>query len=157
YSWGFYAHQLINYQAVFILPPGMMAFYKENITFLSEHAVDPDKRRYVVASEGPKHYIDLDRYGSPPYAALPRKWEDAVERFTSDSMAARGIVRWWVHTMYRRLTAAFRQKDQARILKLSAEIGHYIGDAHVPLHACSNYNGQLTDQRGIHGFWESRI
>src|SRR5690606_24979596 len=39
----------------------------------------------------------------------------------------------------------------------SADIGHYIGDAHVPLHASSNHNGQFTDQRGIHGFWESRI
>ncbi|MBN8688627.1 MAG: hypothetical protein J0M10_16530 [Chitinophagales bacterium] len=44
-----------------------------------------------------------------------------------------------------------------RILKLSAEIGHYIADAHVPLHASSNHNGQFTNQRGIHGFWESRV
>ena len=36
-------------------------------------------------------------------------------------------------------------------------MGHYIADAHVPLHANSNHNGQFTDQRGIHGFWESRI
>ncbi|HEX8356282.1 MAG TPA: S1/P1 Nuclease, partial [Segetibacter sp.] len=42
-------------------------------------------------------------------------------------------------------------------LKLSAEIGHYIADSHVPLHASSNHNGQATNQRGIHGFWESRI
>jgi hypothetical protein len=42
-------------------------------------------------------------------------------------------------------------------MKNSAEIGHYIGDAHVPLHTSSNHNGQLTNQRGIHGFWESRV
>ena len=42
-------------------------------------------------------------------------------------------------------------------LQLSAEIGHYIGDAHVPLHTTMNYNGQLTGQIGIHAFWESRI
>ncbi|MBK8081206.1 MAG: hypothetical protein IPK25_13560 [Saprospiraceae bacterium] len=28
---------------------------------------------------------------------------------------------------------------------------------HVPLHTTKNYNGQLTDQVGIHAFWESRI
>jgi hypothetical protein len=42
-------------------------------------------------------------------------------------------------------------------LRISAEFGHYISDAHVPLHTTSNYNGQLTDQVGIHAFWESRI
>jgi hypothetical protein len=59
--------------------------------------------------------------------------------------------------MLGRLTNAFKEKNQARILKLSAEIGHYIADAHVPLHANSNHNGQFTNQKGIHGFWESRI
>jgi hypothetical protein len=59
--------------------------------------------------------------------------------------------------MLLRLTDAFKEKNQVRILKLSAEIGHYIADAHVPLHANSNHNGQLTDQKGIHGFWESRV
>jgi len=27
----------------------------------------------------------------------------------------------------------------------------------VPLHCSENYNGQLTNQVGIHGFWESRL
>lgn len=52
---------------------------------------------------------------------------------------------------------AFRVRDQKAILRFAAEIGHYIGDAHVPLHTTENYNGQLTDQLGIHAFWESRI
>jgi hypothetical protein len=43
------------------------------------------------------------------------------------------------------------------ILRLSAELGHYIGDANVPLHTTINYNGQLTGQEGIHGLWESRL
>ena len=59
--------------------------------------------------------------------------------------------------MLGRLTNAFIGKDCGRILQLSAEIGHYIADAHVPLHTSSNHNGQFTDQHGIHGFWESRI
>src|ERR1041385_7965840 len=59
--------------------------------------------------------------------------------------------------MLSRLTTAFKEKNQAKILKLSAEIGHYIADAHVPLHTNSNHNGQLTNQQGIHAFWESRI
>ena len=49
------------------------------------------------------------------------------------------------------------RKRQTAILKTAAELGHYIADAHVPLHVCSNHNGQLTHQEGIHAFWESRV
>ena len=150
-------HRQINYHAVFLLPPEMMVLYKPNIDFLSEHAVDPDKRRYAVASEGAHHYIDIDHYGKYPFNELPRKWEDAVAKFSKDTLQVYGLVPWWIQTMKQRLTKAFREKDQLKILRLSAEIGHYIADAHVPLHVSSNHNGQLTGQQGIHAFWESRI
>jgi len=155
YCWGFYAHKQINYYAVFLLPPEMLVLYKPNISFLTEHAVDPDKRRYAVAEEGSRHYIDIDHYDN--YKSLPKKWDSAVAVFSADTLNAYGIVPWWVQTMMYRLTAAFKEKNQSKILKLSAEIGHYIADAHVPLHASSNHNGQLTGQTGIHAFWESRL
>ncbi|HLF46774.1 MAG TPA: zinc dependent phospholipase C family protein [Chitinophagaceae bacterium] len=157
FSWGFFAHKKINYNAVFLLPPEMMWLYKPNIDFLSEHAVDPDKRRYATPEEGPRHYIDIDHYGKFPFDELPRKWNDAVAKFSEDSLKKYGIVPWWVQTMLLRLTDAFKEKNQVKILKYSTEIGHYISDAHVPLHATLNHNGQYTDQKGIHGFWESRV
>jgi hypothetical protein len=157
YCWGFYAHKQINYYAVFLLPPEMLVLYKPNINFLSEHAIDPDKRRYAMAEEGARHYIDIDRYGKDAFKILPQKWDSATVKFSADTLNAHGIVPWWIQTMLRRLSAAFKEKNQSKILKLSAEIGHYIADAHVPLHASSNHNGQLTDQIGIHGFWESRL
>jgi hypothetical protein len=135
----------------------MMLLFKPNISFLEEHATDPDKRRYAVPEEGPRHYIDMDRYGKYPFDGLPRKWKDAVEKFSEDSLKTHGIVPWHIQVMLTRLTFAFAKKDFKGIMKNSAEIGHYIGDAHVPLHTSSNHNGQLTNQRGIHGFWESRV
>ncbi len=157
YCWGFFAHQKINYYAVFLLPPEMMVLYKPNIGFLSEHAVDPDKRRYAIKDEGPRHFIDIDKYGNYPYSELPRKWNDAVTKFGEDSLKQHGIVPWHVQVMLQRLTNAFKEKNFSHIMKNSAEIGHYIADAHVPLHASSNHNGQFTNQKGIHGFWESRV
>lgn len=157
FCWGFFGHQKINYYAVFLLPPEMVVLYKPNIEFLTEHAVDPDKRRYMVAAEGPRHYIDIDHYGKYPFDSLPRKWDDAVAKYSEAALTENGIVPWWVQIMQKRLVNAFKEKDQSKILKLSAEIGHYIADAHVPLHANSNHNGQLTGQQGIHGFWESRV
>lgn len=157
HAWGFFGHQHINFHAVFLLPPQMLSFFKKNIDYLKEHAVDPDKRRYSLEEEGARHYIDIDRYGSYPYRQLPRKWEEALIRFGEDSLQAHGIVPWWVQIMKHRLTKAFKEGRSRDILQLAAEMGHYISDAHVPLHASSNHNGQLTGQRGIHGFWESRI
>lgn len=157
FCWGFFGHRQINYYAVFLLPPEMLLFYKMNISFLQEHAVDPDKRRYAVTAEAPRHYIDIDRYGTYPFDSLPRSWNAAVAMHTADTLNAHGIVPWWIQIMLGRLTTAFREKDPARILKFSAELGHYIADSHVPLHTTRNHNGQFTGQKGIHGFWESRV
>jgi hypothetical protein len=80
-----------------------------------------------------------------------------VEKFTEDTLQAYGIVPWHVNVMVMRLTKAFEEKNVDKILRYSADLGHYIGDSHVPLHTTENYNGQLTNQKGIHGFWESRL
>ena len=135
----------------------MLLFYKPHIDFITEHATDPDKRRYAVASEGARHYIDIDHYGKYPFEELPHQWKDAVEKFGEDTLVTYGIVPWHIPTMLARLTKAFKEKNFSSILKISTEIGHYIADAHVPLHASENHNGQLTDQKGIHAFWESRV
>ncbi|MEO8720763.1 MAG: zinc dependent phospholipase C family protein [Ginsengibacter sp.] len=157
FCWGFFAHKRINYYAVFLLPPQMLLFYKPNIGFITEHATDPDKRRYVIASEGAHHFIDIDHFGKYPYADLPHGWQDATNKFGEDTLLRYGIVPWYIQIMLGRLTKAFKEKNFLSILKNSAELGHYIADAHVPLHACENHNGQFTDQQGIHGFWESRV
>lgn len=159
--WGFYGHKRINRIAVFTLPPEMLGFYKDHIEFLTEHSVDPDKRRYAVEGEAQRHYIDLDHYyvkgKDNPFEVMPKRWEDAVAKFTEDTLQAYGIVPWHIQVMKFRLQKAFETKNVDLILKYSAEIGHYIGDAHVPLHTTENYNGHKTNQRGIHGFWESRL
>jgi hypothetical protein len=155
--WGFYAHKRVNRYAVFTLPEELVGFYKKHIDHLTEHAVDADKRRYAIKEEAPRHYIDIDHYGENPFQEMPRKWTDAVEKFSEDTLLAYGIVPWHIQTVYNRLVKAFEQKDIDYILKNSADLGHYVSDAHVPLHTTENYDGQLTNQKGIHAFWESRL
>src|SRR6476469_1805548 len=92
FCWGFFAHQKINYYAVFLLPPEMMVLYKPNIEFLTEHAVDPDKRRYAVAEEGSRHFIDIDYYGHYPFDSLPRNWDLAVAKYSVSTLSENGIV-----------------------------------------------------------------
>ncbi|WP_296622571.1 zinc dependent phospholipase C family protein [Marivirga sp.] len=156
-NWGFFAHQKINRLAVFTLPPEMITFYKHHIQYITENAVNPDRRRYAVDYEAPRHYIDLDVYGDSAVYKLPRYWNDAVGKYTEDSLQAYGIVPWHVHLVTYQLTKAFKENNAEDILRYSADLGHYIADANVPLHTTENYNGQLTGQYGIHGFWESRL
>jgi hypothetical protein len=156
-AWGFFGHRLLNRLAVYTLPPGMIGFYKANIEYLTANATRPDSRRMVVPGEAPKHFLDVDRYGDSAAYKLPRTYADAVARYGEDSLLRHGIVPWNVVSMKNQLTAAFKAKNTDRILSLSADLGHYLADACVPLHTTRNYNGQLTGQRGIHGLWESRL
>jgi len=245
-EWGFFGHRRINRLAVFTLPPDMIPYYKKHIEYITEHAVDPDKRRYATRHEAVRHYIDIDHWGEFPFSKVPREWSEAIMSYAEMKVVmAEGdtltvahpeiidfsgeVVRyqgdnptlndWWglspvrvndYLTWFRKyvmpqyyqdewvvsctaltelmgeraeclevrftdhfseygvlpynllrvqnnLTEAFRSGNEAAILRLSAEIGHYIGDAHVPLHTTENYNGEMTNQRGIHAFWESRI
>ena len=135
----------------------MLVFYKANIIFITDHATDADKRKNIMPAEGARHYIDIDKYGQYPYPDLPRKWSEVLNKYSKDTIQKNGIVPWHVHLMLLRLINAFKEKNFSKILRNSADIGHYIADAHVPLHTNSNHNGQLTDQKGIHAFWESRI
>ncbi|MCC7503486.1 MAG: S1/P1 Nuclease [Flavobacteriales bacterium] len=159
-AWGFYGHKRINRMACYTLPPEMFGFFKRHIDYISDHAVDPDRRRYADPAEAPRHYIDIDHYaigGVDPFSVVPRPWTTAVEKYTEDTLQAYGIVPWHLQIMLMRLTKAFQRGDVDRILYYASDLGHYVGDAHVPLHTTENYNGQLTNQHGIHAFWESRI
>ncbi len=156
--WGFYAHKTINYNAVFTLPYELFQFYKPNINYIREHAVTADQRRYVNASEAPKHYIDIDAYEiALPLDTIRLSWQQAIDIFGEDSLKEHGIAPWNIMWLKYQLTEAFYHKDYTNILRLSADLGHYIGDIHVPLHTTHNYNGQHSNQEGIHGLWESRL
>jgi hypothetical protein len=155
-SWGFYAHMRINHLAVFTLPAGLNSFYKNNIKYLTDHAVDPDKRRYADTAEAVRHYLDVEVYENH-IDSIPYKWEDAVKKYGLPKLQENGILPWQIQISYYKLVHAFKEKDSLKILIYSAYLGHYIADAHVPLHTTQNHNGQLTNQLGIHAFWESRL
>jgi hypothetical protein len=155
-SWGFFAHIRINRLAVFILPTGMSRFYKSNIQYLANHATDADKRRYADTAEAPRHYLDAEVYETQ-IDSIPRKWKDAEKKYGAQKLARNGILPWQIQRTYYQLVNAFKTRDSLKILIHSAYLGHYIADAHVPLHTTENHNGQLSNQPGIHAFWESRL
>lgn len=153
-DWGFFGHKKINELAIYALPSELQGFYKSHSQEIIAWSVAPDQRRYVIEEEGAKHYIDLDLYDSFP---LPKYWNQAVEKYGEEYLEERGIVPWNTFFVYHRLVKAMKTKDIEQIIKTSADLGHYVADAHVPLHTTSNYNGQFSGQLGIHAFWESRL
>lgn len=158
YAWGFFAHRKINEHAVYAVPEPLFGFYKLHMDYLVKHATDADNRRYVNTQEACRHYLDGDRYERrAPFDTLPHYYGQAKAKYTEDTLLAHGIVPWHIQLVLLRLTDAFKEKHTENILKLSADLGHYVGDLHVPLHASSNYNGQKTGQHGIHALWESRL
>lgn len=226
--------------AVYTLPKDMLGFFKKNIAYITEHSIDPDKRRYATKHEGVRHYIDIDHWGKIPFDEVPRDFEEAIikhctfryiekldtfdvikriqddqvilsvqnqqfseisidyptflkywkrvikpmyyedewklsgydidDLFTTNQFQGRngslliidnfspyGIIPYHLESMLDRMTKAFIKGEEDLLLRIVSEFGHYVGDAHVPLHTTKNYNGQLSNQLGIHAFWESRI
>jgi hypothetical protein len=156
-SWGFFAHYRIHRLAVFTLPKAMAGFYRSNIEFITEHAISADKKRYVDSTEAPHHFFDADHYGKQPFRDMPQHWVNAAAKYSSDTLNKYGTVPWAITSNYYWLVRAFKAHDTTAILTLSANLGHYISDAHVPLHLTQNYDGQLTNQPGLHALWESRL
>jgi len=156
-SWGFFAHYRINHLAVFTLPKAMVGFYEANIDFITEHAISADKKRYVDSTEAPRHYLNADHYGKNPFARIPQRWPDAVVKYSEDTLAKNGTVPWTIQYQYYKLIEAFKSHDTTGILTTSANLGHYVADAHVPLHMTENYDGRMSGQPGMHALWESRL
>ncbi len=156
-AWGFAGHRLVNGQAVRTLPPPLRTLFEGNEAWLREHAIDPDL--WVIAGregELPNHFLNLDTFGAYPFAEVPAAEAEHLARFGA-AAAESGRLPWRVADVYRELVAAFMARDPARVLERAAVLGHYVGDAHVPLHAVLNYDGQLSGQKGVHARWESEL
>jgi len=156
-SWGFLVHRTINQLAVYELPGEMQPYFYRNMEYLVKNAPRPDERRNQDSTEATKHFVDLEMFEHAGDAPMPMRWEDAVARYGKDSLLEYGYVPYHIMSTKEKLTQAFRSLNSDSILFYAADLGHYIGDAHVPLHTTANYDGQLTNQKGMHSLWESMI
>ena len=156
-SWGFLMHRTITQVSVYQLPAEMQPFFHQNLDYLVRNSVRPDQRRNADPTEETKHFIDFEAYGKDAATKMPTKWNAAVRKYPKDTLLKYGRVPFWVVTMQEKLTNAFRSGNRDSILFYATDLAHYIEDAHVPLHTTINYDGQLTDQKGLHSLWESMI
>jgi hypothetical protein len=160
-AWGFEAHRFIMSRAINLLPSQIRPFFEANRAFIVERAIDPDLWRTAGwEEESPRHFVDMDAYGPHPFTDVPRDFDEAVKKHGRDFVLKNGTLPWRTEEIYGKLVEAFTQKagySRDNIKFFSAIIGHYVGDAHVPFHAALNYDGQLTQQWGIHARFESEL
>jgi hypothetical protein len=156
-SWGFLVHRTVNQLAVYELPGNLRVIFYTNMDYIVRHSVRPDLRRNEDSTEDAKHYINFEAFGDSAAWKMPMVWEDAARLYSKDSLLKYGYVPYHIMVMKDRLTTAFRGRIKDSIMFYAADLAHYIGDAHVPLHTTTNYDGQLTNQKGLHSLWETLI
>ncbi|MEO6706081.1 MAG: zinc dependent phospholipase C family protein [Ginsengibacter sp.] len=158
FAWGQWGHKHISRAAVFTLPQGMQKFFYNHIDYITEGAVVPDLRRALIndKNEPPRHFIDVEDF-KIPISEFPKTTKEAFQKYDSAFLHKSGYLPWYIQDLTKKLTEAFKKKNKSEILFIATDLSHYIGDANQPLHATSNYNGQLTNQKGVHSLWESTL
>jgi hypothetical protein len=165
-AWGFDAHKAIAEHFIALLPPELKPLFSQRKAYVVERSIDPDLWRTVGwEAEPPNHFVDLDFYGTYPFAELPHEYDRAVEKFGEEVVREQGTLPWRTQEFYGRLRREFESLTRPagssyaldNIVLFAAILAHYVSDGHVPLHAVVNYNGQTTNQLGIHSRWESEL
>jgi len=156
-GWGYVGHSIINYRTILSALPEM-EFFETWADSLQAHASDADQRKSWDPTEGPKHYIDIDNY--PEFIAtgtIPQSFDSCVAIHGLSFVMDQGILPWAILKTADSIQAAFEINDMHKAMLFSADLGHYIADGHMPLHITRNYNGQYTNQTGVHSRYESSL
>jgi hypothetical protein len=155
-GWGGNVHKLINRAATTDLPPAFRGFaqWADSLALLATAA---DERKSTTPGESIKHYIDIDNYDGFTTGDLPHAYSDLVARYGQSYVDHNGTVPWAIAASVADLEQSFRAHDWRRVVVVAADVGHYVGDSHEPLHLTANFDGQATRQRGVHGRHETQM
>lgn len=158
FGWGWNAHRFINRTSVYHLPNAMQLFIQDSL-FFAQHAVDADARvnssDTSLYAEAPRHYLDIDDY--PNFYNLPRNLDTLIAIYGWERVKDNGTLPWATGWNMDSLVNQLRRGDWNRAYLTASDIGHYVGDAHQPLHCTRNYNGQYSNNYGIHSRYESSM
>lgn len=158
FGWGGNGHRFINRNAVYHLPGQMLLFIQDS-SFFAQHASDADGRvnsnDTSMYAEGPRHYLDIDDY--PDFHNLPHSMDTLIALYGWERVKDNGTLPWATQWNLDSLVNQLRRGDWSRAYLTAADIGHYGGDAQQPLHNTRNYNGQYSNNYGIHSRYESSM
>jgi hypothetical protein len=157
-GWGWDTHRFINRKSVYHLPGQMLLFIQDS-TIFAQHAADADQRRVsgdtTFFGETPRHFLDIDDY--PGFQHLPRALDTLIRLYGWERVKQNGTLPWAIAWTYDSLVQQLERGDWTNAIQSASDLGHYVGDAHQPLHVTRNYNGQLTNNYGIHSRYETML
>jgi hypothetical protein len=139
-SWGSTGHYKINTCAALSYNAEMSQFTAWTLT-LAQHASDADSRKSFDPNEAPKHYIDIDNY--PEFilnGRIPQTLDSIIQAHGGSFVLGNGILPWATKVTFDSLRKCFERYDWDKAVLVAADLGHYVGDGHMPLHITSNYN-----------------
>ena len=156
-GWGSTGHKIINSNITKCFPHSMT--YPSDWSFnLTNHVSDADNRKGSDPNESPKHFIDIDYY--PEFVShgfINQSYDTNVQIHGSAYVIKQGTLPWAIQWTVDSLRTAFVQRDWNKAMLLSADLGHYVGDGHQPLHITANYDGKITHQKGVHSRYETNL
>lgn len=156
-SWGEKVHRKINSASVEFLPK-KMSIMKTWAPVLADHSVDPDKRRKTDKNEFVRHFIDLDNYSEfVETGKIDENFELLCNKYGREFVIKNGTLPWVCDSTYKALVTNFKTKNFEQAALTAADLGHYIADGFMPLHTSANYDGQLSNQKGIHARFEDTM
>ncbi len=149
-AWGWEAHRRIHTAAIELLPGDMRAAIAGHEDALILHSIDPDTWK-DDPDERHRHWLDVELADADPHHGddLARDWHTALARYGRDSLRKIGVLPWRIAWYTDTVSASMRSPSPETWVKTAA-LGHYVADAHMPMHTTVNYDGQLTGNRGIH-------
>jgi hypothetical protein len=164
-AWGTSAHRHIMARALDALPPELKPFFDRVRDEVVMRVVDPDLWRNAGWEDDPNHFLDfgVPEFGPYPFTALPREYGAAIEKFGMATLKRDGLLPWRFAEEFGNLRRGFEGLahqapfSAANAALFAAVASHYLQDAHQPLHATNNFDGQLTGQRGVHARFESAL
>ena len=153
-GWGNVGHLFINTKAVYNLPAAMALFINKGVYF-GQHASDADYRKGTDPAEAPKHFIDIESY--PAFQNLTLNLDSLKAIYGTSGVTSIGILPWATVQTYDSLVTSLKRGSFTRAESIAADLGHYVGDGHQPLHVTVNYDGQMTGNGGIHSQYETTM
>ena len=135
-----------------------MQDFQSWISFLKAHASDADTRKSADNTEGPKHYIDIDSYNDfVTKGRIPQTLDSVNAIYGSAFVIDNGTLPWATIASFDSLRECLKRRNFDKAKIFAADLGHYVADGHMPLHITQNYDGQLTNQKGLHSRYESTM
>ena len=156
WAWGDLAHQMVNAAAIENLPEPLRSYFQARRQYLLEHASEPDEVAHASPEERPHHYTEINGYSRPPFRAFQRRFVTQHWNPPS-SQCTHGDSIWQIEAYSQRLSDDMRRRRWQDADHDAIYVAHYAADLTQPLHTVTNYDGQETNQRGIHARFETEL